>query len=99
MPDPRIHPIKEVNDTFVTVGVVSTEVRPTTVNRAEIDLVNDSDEVIYLGFGNDAVVGSGKCLNAGGGAYHMGPENLFYGVINAICAGGGANLCVSEGTI
>jgi len=35
MPDPRIHPIKEVNDTFVTVGVVSTEVRPTTVNRAD----------------------------------------------------------------
>ena len=99
MPDPRIHPIKEVDDTFVTVLAISTEVRPITRNRAELDLVNDSDETIYLGFGNDAVIGSGKRLNAQGGSYHMGPENLFYSAINAICAGGDANLCVSEGTV
>jgi len=99
MPDPRIHPIKLVDDTFTTVLGVSTEVRPTTMNRAELDLVNDSDDTIYLGFGNAAVLGSGKRLNAGGGSYHMGPENLFYGTINAICAGGDANLCVSEGTV
>jgi len=28
MPDPRIHPIKLVDDTFVTVGIVNTVVRP-----------------------------------------------------------------------
>ena len=99
MPDPRIHPITLVDDTFVTVGAVTTLVRPITVNRAEIDLVNDSDQTIYLGFGNAAVIGSGKRLNTQGGAYHMGPENLFYGTINSICAGGQANLCVSEGTV
>ena len=49
MPDPRIHPIKLVDDTFTTVGVVTTEVRPANMNRAELDLVNDSDETIYLG--------------------------------------------------
>ena len=99
MPDPRIHPIVAVDDTFVTVGAVSTVVRPVTVNRAELDLVNDSDQIIYLGFGNAAVIGSGKRLNTQGGSYHMGPENLFYGAIYAICALGDANLCVSEGTV
>ena len=97
--DPRIHPITAVDDTFTTVGAVSTEVRPETLNRAELDLVNDSAQDIYLGFGNAAVIGSGKRLNAGGGSYHMGPENLWHGTINAICAGGQANLCVSEGTV
>ena len=97
--DPRIHPITAVDDTFTTVDLVSTEVRPETLNRAELDLVNDSAQDIYLGFGNAAVIGSGKRLNAGGGSYHMGPENLWHGTINAICAGGQANLCVSEGTV
>lgn len=99
MPDPRIHPLKSVDDTFTAVQIVSTEVRPITENRAELDLVNDSDRIIYLGFGNAAVVGSGKRLNAQGGSYHMGPENLFYGTVNAICVGGPANLCVSEGLV
>ena len=98
MPDPRIHPIKAVDDDFTTVGIVSTEVRPETLNRAELDLVNDSDRIIYLGFGNDAVIGSGKRLNTQGSSYHMGPENLWHGTINAICVDGGANLCVSEGS-
>jgi len=99
MPDPRIHPLVAVDDTFVTVGAVSTLVRILTLNRAELDLVNDSDETIYLGFGNAAVIGSGKRLNTQGGSYHMGPENIFYGAIYAICEGGQANLCVSEGTV
>ena len=97
--DPRIYPLKAVDDTFTTVGIVSTAVRPANLYRAELDLTNDSDQTIYLGFGNAAVIGSGKRLNAGGGSYHMGPENLFHGTINAICAAGGANLCVSEGTV
>lgn len=97
--DPRIHPIVAVTDTFVTVGAASTVVRVANQNRAELDLVNDSIQSIYVAFGNDAVVGSGKRLNAAGGAYHMGPENLFHGAINAICTDGDANLCVSEGTV
>lgn len=99
MPDPRIHPLKDNDDTFVIVGGVSTAVRPANLLRAELDLVNDSDQIIYLAFGNAAVVGSGKRLNRQGGAYHMGSENLWHGTINAICIDGDANLCVSEGTV
>ena len=97
--DPRIHPIKAVDDTFVTVGALTTVVRPVTDRRAELDLTNTSTQLIWLGMGNPGVIGSGKPINAGGGSYHMGPENLWLGTINAICAAGGANLCVSEGTV
>lgn len=97
--DPTIHPIKAVDDTFATIGFVSTAVRPINLNRAELDLVNDSEQDIYLGFGNVAVIGSGKMLTAGGGSYHMGPENLFHGEIAGICEAGAANLCISEGTV
>ena len=99
MPDPRIHPIVSVDDTFATVGAVTTIVRVLNMHRAELDLVNDSTQDIYLGFGNDAVIGSGKMLSSSGGSYHMGPENLFHGIINAICADGQANLCISEGNM
>jgi len=99
MPDPRIHPITAVDDTFVTVLAVSTLVRAVNTSRAELDLVNDSDESIYLSRGAAAVLNSGMRLNANGGAYHMGPENIYYGAFYAICAGGDANLCVSEGSV
>ena len=99
MSDPRIHPIKLVDDTFITVLAVSTLVRPVTLNRAELDLVNDSDESIYLSRGAAAVLNSGMRLNPEGGAYHMGPENIYHGAFYAICTGGDANLCVSEGTV
>ena len=82
-----------------TIGAASTVVRIATIRRAELDLVNDSAQDIYLGFGNAAVIGSGKMLTARGGSYHMGPENLFHGAINGICADGDANLCVSEGLV
>ena len=96
--DPRLHPIKAVVDTHVTVGVNSTEVRPVTERRAELDLTNDSTQDIYLGHGHAAVIGNGKMLAAGGGSYHMGDRNRWKGTINAICQDGQANLCISEGT-
>ena len=97
--DPRIHPLKDVDDTAVIVAAVSTLVLAANTNRGEVDLVNDSDETIYLAFGAAAVMNSGKRLNVQGGSYHMGPENLWHGTIYAICDGGDANLCVSEGTV
>ena len=97
MPDPRIHTIISVDDTFVTVLAVPTVVRPATPNRGELDLVNDSDEVIYLARGNAAALNSGQRLNPNGGSYHMGTENLYLGAIYAICTGGDANLTISEG--
>ena len=96
MPDPRIFPIEHVNDTFATVGAVSTQVLTANLNRVDCDFTNDGDEDCYLARGNAAVIGSGIKL-VPNGTYHMGTNNLFYGVIYAICASGQLNLCISEG--
>jgi len=98
MPDPRIHPITTVIDTFVAVGAVSTLVLAANASRQELDLVNDGDEAVYVARGAAAVMNSGLRLNANGGSYRMGTDNLYHGAIYAICAGGDVNLCVSEGS-
>ena len=100
MPDPRIWPIPSVTDTYATVLGVSTLVLAANVNRVGADFVNDSVDVIYLARGNDAVVGSGIRLNANGGSYSIGTDNLFEGAVYGISDGGEqneSNLTVSEG--
>jgi len=96
MPDPRIFPVPAADDTFVTVGLVSTVVRASNPRRVDCDLINDGDSVIYLARGNTAVVGSGIRLNPKGGSYHIGTNNLFLGAINGI-AEDETNLTISEG--
>ena len=97
MPDPRIFPITNCNDTFATVGVVSTLVLAANPNRVDCDLVNDSDNIIYLARGNAAVIGSGIRLNPNGGSYRIGTNNLFYGIIYGIATAAGSNMTISEG--
>ena len=97
MPDPRIWPIPSVTDTFATVGAVSTLVLAANVNRVDAEIVNDGDETVYLARGNAAVMGSGIRLNANGGSYRIGTNNLFEGTIYAICESGQLNLTISEG--
>jgi len=97
MPDPRIFPIPRVNDTFATVGVVSTEVVAANPNRVDLELVNDCKEDMYLARGNPAVIGSGFKL-VPNGTYNIDTQNLYCGAINAICLLGQANITVSEGT-
>lgn len=102
MPDPRIFPIESVNDTFFAVTNVSQVVLAANPERGDTDLVNDSTDVIYLARGNAAVVGSGIRLNASGGSYHIGTNNLFLGDIYAISDCGEqeeSNLAISEGRI
>lgn len=97
MPDPRIFPITRVTSTFATVGIVSTLVLATNRRRVDTEIVNDGDETVYLARGNAAVMGSGIRINARGGSYRIGTNNMFYGEIYAICATGQLNLTISEG--
>ena len=97
MPDPRIWPIPLVRDTFATVGLVSILVVAANPDRVDLELVNDSDGVIYLARGNAAAIGHGIRLNANGGSYGFGTEKLFLGDINAIGVDGQQNLTISEG--
>lgn len=71
-----------------------------TAARKYLLLVNDSDQIIYLGLGAAAVLNKGIRLNAGGGSYEMSFKlgNLFTGAINAIHGGADTkNLMMTEG--
>jgi len=62
-----------------------------------MELVNISNQWIFLGRGNAAVLNEGIALAPSGGSYHIGPDNLFTGAINAIATGGDKILTISEG--
>ena len=99
MPDPRKFPIPSVDDYFGTVTGVSAVIVPANDNRLDLEIVNDSDVVIYLARGNAAIVGSGIRLNATGGSYSMNTQTLFLGYIAAISANQQEenNVTISEG--
>lgn len=68
--------------------------------RKYLLIINDSDQVIYLGLGAAAVLNKGIRLNASGGSYEMSFTlgNLFTGVVNAIHGGAATkNLMMTEG--
>lgn len=91
--------ITAAGDTPVSIGSSTTPVLAANGNRVYALFVNDSDEVIYLRRGADAVLNRGIRLNASGGSYEMSGRfgNLYTGAINAICASGAKNLLVDTG--
>lgn len=96
MPRPTVWPVPSVLDTFATVTNLTGVILAANPNRLEVDITNDSDVVVYLARGGAAVIGSGHRLNARGGEYRIGTENMWLGEISAICATD-ANLAISEG--
>jgi len=102
MPDPRIWPIENATDTYFQVTNASQVCLNANDRRRDTDFVNDSDYIIYLARGNAAVIGSGIRINAKGGSYHIGTNNLFKGDIYAIAdidLQVVANMTISEGLI
>ncbi len=98
MPDPRIFPIDRTNN--ATAGVTDASVIVVVANeqRADIEIVNDLDVVVYLARGDTAVVGSGIRLNPNGGSYSMDTQNLYLGAFSAICnIGEDGSITISEG--
>ena len=80
-----------------TVGASSGAVLAANANRVYASFVNDSNEDIYLAFGEAAVLHKGVPVKASGGSYEITRANLFRGAVNGICASGGKVLCVTEG--
>ena len=95
---PLIWPVDSVSDTKVPVEVASTLVVAANPARADLELVNDSNQPIFVARGNTAVLNQGIRLNANGGSYSMNNRNLFLGAIYAIAQGGAKNLTISEGS-
>jgi hypothetical protein len=77
----------------VTVGSSSTAVVSANTNRKRIIMVNDSDEPIYLAYGEAAVMNQGIRLNASGGAMI---DDIWLGTIFAICSSGSKELTYIE---
>ena len=98
MPDPRIFPIERVNDSLSIVTDASAIVVAANEQRADLEIVNDSDVVVYLSRSDPAVASQGIRLNPNGGSYSMDTQNLYLGAFYAICdAGEDGGLTISEG--
>lgn len=81
----------------ISVGSGSTKILNKNTRRGYVTIVNDSDSVIYLAFGEDAVMNSGTRLNPLGGSYEIGGGgDNYFDEVSAICAGGGKTLVVAE---
>lgn len=79
-----------------TVGNTSTKILSKKSGRRYACFTNDSDETIYLSYGEDAVINSGIRINANGGVAELDGRKLFRGDVYAICASGGKNISIFE---
>tara|TARA_R110000824_G_scaffold106038_4_gene250622 strand:- start:8484 stop:9140 length:657 start_codon:yes stop_codon:yes gene_type:complete len=80
-------------NTKVTIGASTTEIVNAFSGRFELTIVNDSDEVIYLGLNEDAVMNEGIRLNPNGGSFST---DVFTNPVDGICASGSKNVTVVE---
>ena len=100
MPDPRLFPITTSLDVTVAVPDTSVVISVANDGRRDIEIVNDSDVVVYISRTNPAIVGVGMRLNPYGGSYSMDMQNFWLGQFCAICnPGENGSLTISEGSV
>ena len=85
-------PLPRVFDLTTT----SAEVLAENPRRKYALLVNDSDTICYLQFGQDATSNAGARLNSLGGNYEITPLNLWKGAVYGISLGVTKRLSVIE---
>src|SRR5258707_305111 len=84
-------------ETVVSVGTGSTSVLGANPDRAYLQLINDSDTIIYVSVGGGAAtVNSGTRLNANGGSVVF-DNYVPNGAVTAISSGSSKKLLVTEG--
>ena len=74
----------------------TTEAVPFSQNRKWILVCNDSDEVMYLSWGNPAEMNKGIRLNPNGSTIEFTGPYIFSSSLNAICESGGKNFTYQE---
>ena len=89
---------QNATNTKVTVGSTSTLILAANSARGFATIVNDSDETIYLGFGEAAVLNEGLRIASSGGGYEINSTNLFIGPIYGISTSGSKVVSVMEAT-
>ncbi|MBA7663908.1 hypothetical protein ES703_71956 [subsurface metagenome] len=84
-------------DHTTDITTTTAVILPANKFRTCVEITNDSDVVIYLRLGQDAVINTGIRLNATGGSYEINLSNLWKGPISAIHDGvGNKVLCIME---
>ena len=78
----------------ITVAATTTEVLEADDTRVFARITNDSDAVIYLALGEDAVMNQGIRL-AVNGYFEINSDNRYTGSINAISAAGSKVLAIT----
>lgn len=82
--------------TKISVGAATTVILAANASRAYLAIVNDSDEVVYIAIGANAVMNSGIRLNPNGGVLELTETDVPTQAVNGICASGGKNVTVQE---
>lgn len=85
----------QYSNTKVSVAITSTTILSHVEKRLLAVLTNDSNETMYLGINEDAVLNEGTPLAVGEKMVIEEKDNLNV-AIYAICASGTKNLAVSE---
>lgn len=91
--------LTEMTINSVSVGSSTTEIVPAATSLATrecIIIANDSDEVIYLAVGKDAVLNEGIRLDIGQSIVFAGPLRTAK-AIDGISTSGGKNVAVTYG--
>jgi hypothetical protein len=86
--------LRKINNFGVAVTIASISILASNPLRKHATIINSSDVVIWLGFGEAAVVGQGIYIEPAGGAYEIDGNNLFTGDIFAIAVSGAAKRVV-----
>jgi len=79
-----------------TVGAASAEAVPVNASRKGLVLCNNSDNVISIAFGTDAVLNSGITLQPQGGTWTMSRDTFTTAQVRAIAGAGSSPLGVQE---
>lgn len=81
-------PLGNAANGTLSVGNTSSLALAANVRRKYACIANASDVDMWISFGEAAQIGYGIPLDAGGGFYEIGPENLWRGEIYVISVSG-----------
>lgn len=88
-------PLTANSPTVATVGVASAQILASNTSRKGLHIFNNSVNIVYLGFGSTAVIGSGDVLYPGG-IKNMDEFDMSTAAVNAIATAVNSSVSIQE---